>query len=54
MLGGRRPIEVALTELRPRRLENLLWWLFRCVAAQGRGRRKIEGSDGKRTQAWQA
>ena len=28
MLGGKRPIEVALTELGARRVENLLWSLF--------------------------
>jgi putative toxin-antitoxin system antitoxin component (TIGR02293 family) len=33
MLGGRRPIEVALTELGARRVENLLWSLFDGVAA---------------------
>lgn len=33
MLGGRRPIEVALTELGARRVENLLWSLFYGVAA---------------------
>lgn len=33
MLGGRRPIEVALTELGARRVENLLWSLFHGVAA---------------------
>jgi putative toxin-antitoxin system antitoxin component (TIGR02293 family) len=32
MLGGRRPIEVALTELGARRVENLLWSLFHGVA----------------------
>src|SRR5206468_7659846 len=33
MLGGKRPIEVALTELGARRVENLLWSLFHGVAA---------------------
>ena len=33
MLGGRRPIEVALTELGARRVETLLWSLFHGVAA---------------------
>jgi putative toxin-antitoxin system antitoxin component (TIGR02293 family) len=33
MLGGKRPIEVALTELGARRVENLLWSLFNGVAA---------------------
>lgn len=33
MLGGQRPIEVALTELGARRVENLLWSLFHGVAA---------------------
>jgi putative toxin-antitoxin system antitoxin component (TIGR02293 family) len=33
MLGGRRPIEVALTELGARRVENLLWSLFHGLAA---------------------
>ena len=33
MLGSRRPIEVALTELGARRVENLLWSLFYGVAA---------------------
>lgn len=33
MLGGKRPIEVALTELGARRVENLLWSLFYGVAA---------------------
>ena len=33
MLGGKRPIEVALTELGARRVENLLWALFHGVAA---------------------
>ena len=32
-LGGKRPIEVALTELGARRVENLLWSLFHGVAA---------------------
>ena len=33
MLGGKPPIEVALTELGARRVENLLWSLFHGVAA---------------------
>ncbi len=33
LLRGRRPIEVALTELGARRVENLLWSLFYGVAA---------------------
>ena len=33
MLGGKRPIEVALSELGARRVENLLWSLFHGVAA---------------------
>ncbi len=33
MLGGKRPIEVALTELGARRVESLLWSLFHGVAA---------------------
>lgn len=33
MLGGKKPIEVALTELGARRVENLLWSLFHGVAA---------------------
>ncbi|MDP1910880.1 MAG: DUF2384 domain-containing protein [Hyphomicrobium sp.] len=33
MLAGKRPIEVALTELGARRVENLLWSLFHGVAA---------------------
>ncbi|MDE2299930.1 MAG: DUF2384 domain-containing protein [Burkholderiales bacterium] len=33
MLGGKRPIEVALTELGARRVENLLWSMFYGVAA---------------------
>jgi putative toxin-antitoxin system antitoxin component (TIGR02293 family) len=33
MLDGRRPIEVALTELGARRVEHLLWSLFHGVAA---------------------
>jgi putative toxin-antitoxin system antitoxin component (TIGR02293 family) len=33
MLGGRRPIEVAVTELGARRVESLLWSLFHGVAA---------------------
>ena len=33
MRGGKRPIEVALTELGARRVENLLWSLFHGVAA---------------------
>jgi putative toxin-antitoxin system antitoxin component (TIGR02293 family) len=33
MLGGKRPIEVALTELGARRVENLLWSLFHGAAA---------------------
>lgn len=33
MLAGKRPIEVALTELGARRVENLLWSLFYGVAA---------------------
>jgi putative toxin-antitoxin system antitoxin component (TIGR02293 family) len=33
MLSGKRPIEVALTELGARRVENLLWSLFHGVAA---------------------
>jgi len=33
MLGDKRPIEVALTELGARRVENLLWSLFHGVAA---------------------
>ena len=33
MLQGERPIEVALTELGARRVENLLWSLFYGVAA---------------------
>lgn len=33
MLGGKRPIEVALTELGARRVERLLWSLFHGVAA---------------------
>jgi len=33
MLGGERPIEVALTELGARRVETLLWSLFHGVAA---------------------
>ena len=33
MLGGQRPIEVALTELGARRVESLLWSLFHGVAA---------------------
>jgi putative toxin-antitoxin system antitoxin component (TIGR02293 family) len=33
MLGGKRPIEVALTELGARRVENLLWSLFHGVVA---------------------
>lgn len=33
MLGGKRPIEVALTELGARRVESLLWSLFHSVAA---------------------
>ena len=32
MLGGKRPIEVALTELGARRVETLLWSLFHGVA----------------------
>lgn len=33
MFGGKRPIEVALTELGARRVEHLLWSLFHGVAA---------------------
>ena len=33
MLGGKRPIEVALTELGARRVESLLWSLFHGIAA---------------------
>ena len=33
MLGGKRPIEVALTELGARLLEHLLWSLFHGVVA---------------------
>lgn len=33
MLGGKRPIEVALTELGARRVEGVLWSLFHGVAA---------------------
>lgn len=33
MLGGKRPIEVALTELGARRVETLLWSLFHGAAA---------------------
>jgi putative toxin-antitoxin system antitoxin component (TIGR02293 family) len=33
MLGGKRPIEAALTELGARRVETLLWSLFHGVAA---------------------
>jgi putative toxin-antitoxin system antitoxin component (TIGR02293 family) len=33
MLGDKRPIEVAVTELGARRVENLLWSLFHGVAA---------------------
>ncbi len=33
MLDGKRPIEVALTELGARRVANLLWSLFHGVAA---------------------
>jgi putative toxin-antitoxin system antitoxin component (TIGR02293 family) len=33
MLAARRPIDVALTELGARRVENLLWSLFYGVAA---------------------
>lgn len=33
MLAGKRPIEVALTELGARRVETLLWSLFHGVAA---------------------
>ncbi|GAB1389308.1 MAG: hypothetical protein AMXMBFR78_04810 [Rubrivivax sp.] len=33
MLGGKRPIEVALTELGARRVESLLWSLFHGLAA---------------------
>ena len=33
LLGGKRPIEVALTELGARRVETLLWSLFHGVAA---------------------
>ena len=33
MLGGKRPIEVALSELGARRVETLLWSLFYGVAA---------------------
>jgi putative toxin-antitoxin system antitoxin component (TIGR02293 family) len=33
MLGGQRPIDVALTELGARRVETLLWSLFHGVAA---------------------
>jgi putative toxin-antitoxin system antitoxin component (TIGR02293 family) len=33
MLSGKRPIEVAVTELGARRVENLLWSLFHGVAA---------------------
>ena len=33
MLSGKRPIEVALTELGARRVETLLWSLFHGVAA---------------------
>ena len=33
MLGSKRPIEVALTELGARRVEHLLWSLFHGVAA---------------------
>jgi putative toxin-antitoxin system antitoxin component (TIGR02293 family) len=33
MLDGKRPIEVALTELGARRVEHLLWSLFHGVAA---------------------
>jgi putative toxin-antitoxin system antitoxin component (TIGR02293 family) len=33
MLGDKRPIEVALTELGARRVENLRWSLFHGVAA---------------------
>lgn len=33
MLGAKRPIEVAVTELGARRVENLLWSLFHGVAA---------------------
>ena len=33
MLAGKRPIEVALTELGARRVEHLLWSLFHGVAA---------------------
>jgi hypothetical protein len=40
MLGGKRPIEVALAELGARRIENLAWSLFQAVAAQGFGQGK--------------
>ncbi len=43
MLGGKRPIEVALTELGARRVENLLWSLFHGVAAKGLGQGAIKG-----------
>ncbi|HMO44630.1 MAG TPA: DUF2384 domain-containing protein [Rubrivivax sp.] len=33
MLGGKRPIEAALTEPGARRVENLLWPLFHGAAA---------------------
>ena len=33
MPGGKRPIEVAMTELGARRVKNLLWSLFHGVAA---------------------
>ena len=33
MLGGKRPIEVAVSELGARRVESLLWSLFHGVAA---------------------
>jgi uncharacterized protein (DUF2384 family) len=33
MLGGKRPIEVALTERGARRVENPLWSLFHGAAA---------------------
>jgi putative toxin-antitoxin system antitoxin component (TIGR02293 family) len=33
MLGGRRPLDVAMTELGARRVEALLWRLFYGIAA---------------------
>jgi hypothetical protein len=57
MLGGKRPIEVAVTELGARRVESLLWSLFHGGTASGKARSKATAAQRQGTQAqrvWQA